>query len=82
MTPAEDARDQGGPPCLMRGAEAQAGVSVKVLVEQNEVSPVRVDRVPGVLPIAGPAAMLIRQKQPGEPSAELISDLLEVHPVA
>src|SRR4030095_8239169 len=36
------ARDERGPAGLMRGAEATAGVALKVLVELNEVAPVRI----------------------------------------
>src|SRR3569833_905038 len=42
--------DQGGPPGLVAGAEARAGVAVEVLEEQQLVAPLRVALQPLVVP--------------------------------
>ena len=38
----EEVRDQGGPTCLVHGAESEAGFAVEILVEQQQVAPGRI----------------------------------------
>src|SRR3982751_6786491 len=76
--PRDDARPSG----LVARAEARAVVAVEVLVEQNQIPPVRiglellgstVDRTP---PLA------VAQEDAGEPPRQLLRDVIQIHPVA
>ncbi len=78
----QTADHQRRPPGLMLGAQAPAGVPVKVLVEQNQVAELRIVAVLGHVAITGPASVPIRQKKPGQAQGQLIGDLLQVTPVA
>src|SRR5262245_53108174 len=52
----DEGGDQGGPTCLMRSTQARAVVTVEVLVEEDQIIPVRVI-LEGVLsPMNGTAA--------------------------
>src|SRR5437867_11165494 len=66
----------------MRRAEAAPGLSMEVLVEQDELFPVRVRREPLVVAMTGAAAVLVREEGRGEPPRELERNLAEVHPAS
>src|SRR5205823_2498588 len=69
--------DDGGPAGLVRGAEALAGVAVEVLVEEDQVAPVRV----GLELLAGAedraAAVRAAQEEVAQPPRELPRHLPE-----
>src|SRR5690242_11310054 len=73
----EEFGDDGGPAGLVGGAEALAGVAVEVLVEEDQVAPVRV----GLELLAGAedgaAAIGAAQEDVAEPPRELGGDLPE-----
>ena len=56
-----------------------SGVSIEVLVEENQVLPVRVRGVARVVSMARPPPVLVRSKEIDDPVAELLADLQEVH---
>ena len=56
-----------------------SGVSIEVLVEENQFLPVRVRGVARVVSMARPPPVLVRNKQIDDPVAELLADLQEVH---
>src|SRR6266511_1600191 len=74
----EAAHDQGRPSRLMAGADSAAGVAVEVLVEEDEVAPVRVPREPGVAAVARARAAPLRQEAARQPFGDLPGDLGEV----
>src|SRR5262249_52543689 len=76
-----DAGDAAGPPRLVAGADACAVVAVEVLVEQDQVTPVRV-----VLELARAAvyrapAVLVAEKDAGHPLGKRLGHLVEIHPL-
>ena len=74
-----DPRDRPGPPRLVAGPDALAGVAVEVLVEQRVILPVGVFlEFPG-RPVHGPFPLLVLQEDAGEPAADLVGHLVEVH---
>lgn len=54
-------------------------VSIEVLVEENQVLPVRIRGVARVVSMARPPPVLVRSKEIDDPVAELLADLQEVH---
>ena len=80
LTVLQQTSDQGGPAGLMAGPEPLAGVAVEVLVEQDQIAPVRVLGEARVRPVARPPA-LVRQgrKIRARREASSLRDLLEIH---
>src|SRR5262249_51445352 len=71
-------RGEAGPPGLVAGAEAGAVVAVEVLVEQQQVAPVRVGPERGLRTVDRPATGLVGEEGAGEPSGEVTGHLVEV----
>src|SRR5215831_5260834 len=71
--------DDAGPAGLMTGAEAGTVVAVKVLVEREVIAPVRILLKLASAPVDWPPAMLVSQKDAGQPARELLGDLIQVH---
>src|SRR4051812_902360 len=58
-----------------------AGVAVEVLVEENQILPVRIGSEPGIGPMAGSATGRVGKENPREPRTQLAGNFLEVeHP--
>src|SRR2546428_14178161 len=72
-------RHQRRPAGLMARPEAAARVSVKVLVEQQQVLPVRVGGEASVPAVAGTAPHLVRQENVRQPGGDLARHLAQVH---
>src|SRR5262245_27561386 len=68
-----------GPTRLVAGAEAGAVVAVKVLVEQEVVAPVRVLLKLAAAPVDRPPASLVSQEDTGQPTRDLLGDLIQRH---
>src|SRR3954470_1575958 len=66
--------DDGGPSRLMAGSEALARVGVEILVEENQIAPVRVRLEARVGSIDRPAA-IAAQEDRGQPPRQLGRDL-------
>src|SRR6516162_7872009 len=70
---------QPRPPRLMAGADARAVVAVKILVEQNQVSPMRVHLKFLIASVNGTAPILIPQENPGQATRKLCRNLPKCH---
>ena len=57
-------------------------VSIEVLIEKDQILPVRVRGVARIVSMARPPTILVWSKQIDNPVAELLADLEEVHLVA
>src|SRR5262245_38953672 len=68
-----------GPSRLVVGAETSPVVTVEVLIEQDEIAPVRVLLKLPRPAIDRPSASLVFQKDAGEPAPEFLGDLVQVH---
>ena len=55
-------RDEAGPARLMRGTDAAAGVAVEVLVEGDQIAPVRIVLEQVLVPEDRASALLVPQK--------------------
>ena len=55
--------DQAGPPGLVAGAEAGAGVAIEIFVEQDEVAPVRIGLELLAIAVDRPAALRCLRKR-------------------
>src|SRR5215813_8124535 len=75
------AGDHSSPARLMARANAGAVVAVEVLVEEDEIPPVRVLLELPAASVHGPAAGLVPPPDPGGPPVHVLSDLLPRHPV-
>ena len=71
----EEFRDESRPSCLMRCADASTGVAVKVLVEEHEVSEVRIAGQLGVISEDGPFTVFVFEEKSSKPTGELIRHL-------
>src|SRR5690348_341192 len=74
-----DASDNARPSGLMAGTKTGAVVTVEILVEQNQIAPVRI-----VVELARPAVdrslpVLILEEDRSEAPAEILRDLIQVH---
>src|ERR1700730_1155718 len=78
----EKFRDQPGPPGLMWGPGASAGVAAEELIERDAVSIVRIRLKLWILAQDGTVARPILQKQPRQPARQLGGHLLEAHQIA
>src|SRR5262249_44382165 len=74
-------RDEAGPAGLVAGAQTRAGVSVEVLVERHEIPPVLVLVEPGDAAVDGPAAVGALEEDRRQAPAQLVRDLVQVHPL-
>src|SRR5258708_4897034 len=72
-------RHQRRPPRLMTGAEAAAGFTVKIFVEENQIAPVWIGREPFIRSVTRAPAFFIREENAGESQVKFLSDLLQVH---
>ena len=63
----------------MARAKAAAGLAVKIFVEQNEVTPMRIGRVFLYFAMAGSCPIFVRQKGAGEPAGDFLCDFPQVH---
>ena len=68
-------RYHAGPSRLMARAQSFAGVAVKILVEQNQVTPVRVVLELGTIAVDRASTFLILEEQCDEPMRELGCDI-------
>ena len=75
---ADEADDEGGPAGLVGGAEAFAGFGVEVLVEEEEVLPVRFLRVAGGFAKARALAVFAGEEEGDETVAEVDGDFAQV----
>src|ERR1041385_5501128 len=78
----EQLGDQGGPARLGARAEAVPQVAVEVLVEEDEVPPVRVVPVPFEPAVRRPAAVGAAQEDPREAPRDLPRRLPQRHLLA
>jgi len=69
--------DNAGPPGLMTGAKARSVVAVEVLVEQQQIPPVRVVLEGFGAPVDGPASLRISQEDAGQPLGEILGDFVQ-----
>ncbi len=63
--------DQARPAGLVRGAEATAGVAMKVLVKMNVVAKVRIVLKPGIVTARDAPAIPVAEKQPRQAAFQL-----------
>src|SRR4030095_7359439 len=75
----EEDRDGTGPPRLVTGAEPRSVVTVKILIEEDQIAPVRI-----VLELGGPAVHRsssagVPQERAGQPAGELLGHIEERH---
>src|SRR5208337_461233 len=63
--------DQSGPTGLMRGADAAAGVAVKILVEQHMIAEVLVMLQAWILRVDGALAMRVFEENSGQTRGDL-----------
>src|SRR6266849_6928477 len=71
----EQIRYHSRPARLVAGTDPCTCISMKVLVERNSITPVRVALKHRVGAKHGPAALLVPQKDTGEAACELLCDL-------
>src|SRR5262249_25485078 len=71
--------DDAGPAGLVAGPEAGPVVAVEVLVEQDEVPPVRVGLELLGAAVDRAATVVVPQEDARRSTADLLGDLLEVH---
>src|SRR5262249_43281281 len=74
----QEAGDAPGPAGLVAGAEARPVVAVEVLVEQDQVAPVRVLLELPRSPVNRSPSISVSQEEVGEPTAYLLSHLIQV----
>src|SRR4051812_19801771 len=67
--------DQGRPPRLVARPEPFAGVAVEVLVEQHQVTPVRVLLKYSVASVRRTTLSVLRQEESREPPRQFLGDL-------
>src|SRR5262249_27865327 len=75
-------RDNSGPPGLMARTEPRAVVAVEILVEQQQIAPVRVVLERRRAAVHSPPAVLVAQEDVREPCCDLFRDVEQVHPAA
>src|SRR5437867_3234924 len=75
----ERARHERRPAGLMARPDTSASIGVKVLVEEHEVTPVRVGAVAVVAVVNRAPPARIRQERARETGGDLARDLLQVH---
>src|SRR5260221_12532480 len=63
--------DQPGPTRLMAGADTRTVVAVKVLVEEDQVAPVRIGLIAPISPMYGTPAVGVLQEDPRQPQRQL-----------
>src|SRR5262249_17352833 len=73
-------RDHPGPSGLVTRAEAGAIVTMEVLVEQDEIAPVRVILELWRSPVDRTSAVLVPHENARQASRDLLGDLIQVHP--
>src|SRR4051812_38064274 len=76
-----DPRDDPGPPGLVTGAEPGTVVPVEVLVEQQQVTPVRVLLERGGAAVYRPPPILVLEKDRFQAPSDLLRHLVQVHPL-
>lgn len=55
---------------------------MEILVEQYQISPVRILCISWVVPVTGTLTVFVRDKEGRHPLAEVLANLQEVHDVA
>src|SRR6266540_4103129 len=73
------AGDDSSPSRLVARAEAGPVVAVEVLVEQEQVAPVRVLLKLARPPVDRPPALAVAEKDAGQPARDLLGDLIQGH---
>jgi len=76
----DETSDEGRPAGLMAGAYAAAGIAMKVLVEWQEIAPVRIRLLHVILSQHGPMAIFVALKDADQSAGNLIGHFAEVHP--
>src|SRR5215468_3232713 len=74
--------DDAGPSGLVARAQAGSVVPVKVLVGQNQISPMRVLLEPPRAPVDRSASVGSSHKDASQPTRELLADLIQRHVAA
>ena len=74
-----DSGDGAGPTSLMAGADPESGVAVEVLVEEEQVPPVRVLLERLRVAVHGTPTPFVTHEDAREPLAELLGHLVEGH---
>src|SRR6516164_428724 len=72
-------RNQTGPAGLVRGAEAAAGVAVKIFIEQHIVAEANILLLDPRIPEHRAATLLVAQKDPAQTLRQLVGHLSEMH---
>ena len=75
----EQRRDEAGPPGLVAGAEPGAVVAVEVLVEQDQVAPVRIVLELRRAAVHRPPPVVVAQERRRQPPRDLLRDLEQRH---
>jgi hypothetical protein len=74
------AHRERGPPGLVARPHAPSVVAIEVLVEQHQLLPVRVRRVPRLVTVTGPSSCGVGEEQAGKPGLQLQRDFLQRQP--
>src|SRR5207249_6882799 len=74
-----EAADGERRPALVARADPPAGVAAEELGEGDEIAPVGIAAEARVGPLAGAAAVGVRDEEAREPAVELLRDLSQVH---
>jgi hypothetical protein len=65
----------------MAGTESHSGVSVEILVEEDQVSPMGILGILGHSPVAWPVPILIRQEKLYQTCRDFFGHLGQIHPL-
>ena len=74
--------DRAGPPCLVAGAEPCSIVAVEILVEQDQVAPVRIFLEFLCASVDRPTAIRVAKERGGKPALDLLCHLEQRHILA
>src|SRR3954470_7239040 len=72
-------RDDSRPPGLMARPETRAVVAVEVLVEQEQIAPVRIGLKLRRSSVDGAMSVAVAQEDGGEAARDFLRDLIERH---
>src|SRR5262245_15954386 len=77
--PLDQIGDETGPSGLVARADTGAGVAVEVLVEEDQIAPVRVGLERGGFAVHRPGALLVAEEDANEAPRDLLGHLEERH---